>query len=151
MRLGPRKAIWLSRLSQEKPEYSPTTRYVIAGDPVDSVQDCGYCIRLHPWHQSSLLHLHHSGQHLQSSKTPFGPSRWHVRPANRDTARPTKLPCCCSNCLEQSSSSFALVIHQSRTFKSWVKNQSLQSSLHQPMRTICYYHISFVCWSTCYL
>jgi len=50
--------------------------------------------------------LHHSGRHLQSSKPPFGWSRWHVCPANHDTAaRPTKLPCCCSNCLEQSFSS----------------------------------------------
>jgi len=79
--------------------------------------DYGYCIRLRPWHWSSLLQrrLHHSGRHLQSSKPPFDPSRWHVRPINQDTVRPMKLPCCCSNCLEHSSSSFALAIHQSTT------------------------------------
>jgi len=33
---------------------------------------------------------------FQSSKPTFGPSRWHVRPANQDTTRQTKLPCCCS-------------------------------------------------------
>ena len=64
---------------------------------------------------------------FQSSKPTFGPSRWHVRPANQDTTRQTKLPCCCSNYLEQSSSSFALVIYQSRTIQSWVENPSLQS------------------------
>ena len=36
---------------------------------VQITQDCGYCIRLHPWHRSSLYQrrLDHSGRHLQSS------------------------------------------------------------------------------------
>jgi len=108
-----------------------------ASDLADSVQDCGYCIRLHPWLWSSILqrHLHHSGRYLQSNKPPFGPSWWHVRPANQDTARPTKLPCCSSNCLDQSSSSSALAIYQSRTIQRWVENPSRQSSLCLPPRT----------------
>jgi len=67
----------------------------------------------------------------------FSPSWWHVRPANQDTTRLMKLPCCGSNCLEQSSSLSALPIYQLRTFQSWV-NQSLQSSLHLPLRTFCF-------------
>jgi len=39
------------------------------GQTVYITQDCGYCIRLHPWHRSSLYQrrLDHSGRHLQSS------------------------------------------------------------------------------------
>jgi len=62
----------------------------------------------------------------------------HVCPANQDTARPTKFPCCCSNCLEHSYSSSALAIHQSRIIQSRVEKPSLQPSLHQPLRTICF-------------
>ena len=80
----------------------------------------------------------HSGRHLQSGKPPFGPSRCHVRPVNQDTTRPTKLPCCCSNCVKQSSSSSALAIHQSMTIQSFFENTSLQSSVRQPLRTICF-------------
>jgi len=72
----------------------------------------------------------------QTFVRPIAVSRWHVRPANQDTAQPTKLPCCCSNCLGHSSSSSALAIYQSRTIQSWVKNLSLQSSL--TLRTICF-------------
>jgi len=81
--------------------------------------------------------LENSDRHLQSNKPPFGPSRWHVHPANQDTAWLAKVPCCCCNCLEHCSSLSALAIHLSRTII-WVEIPSLQPSLHQPLRTICF-------------
>ena len=57
----------------------------------------------------------------QSGKTPFRPSRWHVRPANQDTVWPTKLPCYCFNCLEQSSSSLVLASISRGQFRAGLK------------------------------
>ena len=111
-----------------------------AGDRADLVQDCGYCIRLRPWHRSSLLQrrLHSAPQ-------------WSTPPVEQTSVRPIMVACssrepghssadetCCSNCLEQFLSSSTLTIHQLRTIQSWVENPSLQSSLRQPLRTICF-------------
>jgi len=44
-----------------------------AGDRADSVQDCGYCIRLHPWHRSSLFQrcMHYSGRDPSRAKVRY--------------------------------------------------------------------------------
>jgi len=101
--------------------------------PQDSVQDCSYCIRLHPWHLSSY-----------TLKT-FAP-QWSTPPV-----RPIAVTCSSSEPRHSSTNEASVLLLQlsgtlflficarhpsAEDDSSWFENSYLQPSLHQPLRTI---------------
>jgi len=102
----------------------------------DSVHDFGYCIRLCPWHRSSLLQkrLNHSDRQTPVEQTCVRPITVTMssREPGHSSADETSVLL-----LPLSGTAF-LIKHQSRTVHSWVENPS--STKLTPAWLRCFIH-----------